>query len=59
MMATTGTAAKITPRETRMPQLDTQLNVRSADFQANAQAMRTLVDDLKQQLARVASQPPS
>ncbi|HEX5388301.1 MAG TPA: carboxyl transferase domain-containing protein, partial [Burkholderiaceae bacterium] len=38
-----------------MPQLDTQLNVRSADFQANAQAMRTLVDDLKQQVARVAA----
>ena len=28
-----------------MPQLDTQLNVRSADFQANAQAMRTLFAD--------------
>ena len=34
--------------------LDTKLNARSADFQANALAMRTLVDDLNQQLARAA-----
>lgn len=34
--------------------LETQLNARSADFQANADAMRAQVDDLKQQLARVA-----
>jgi 3-methylcrotonyl-CoA carboxylase beta subunit len=38
-----------------MPQLDTQLNVRSADFQANALAMRAVVDDLKAQVARVAA----
>ncbi|WP_313073714.1 carboxyl transferase domain-containing protein [Melaminivora sp.] len=34
--------------------LDTQLNPRSADFQANAAAMRQLVDDLRAQLERVA-----
>ncbi len=34
--------------------LDTKLNARSADFQANALAMRTLVDDLNQQLAKAA-----
>ena len=38
-----------------MPQLDTQLNVRSAEFQANALAMRAVVDDLKAQVARVAA----
>jgi 3-methylcrotonyl-CoA carboxylase beta subunit len=30
-----------------MPQLRSQLNPRSADFQANAAAMHVLVDDLK------------
>ncbi|MBN9409686.1 MAG: methylcrotonoyl-CoA carboxylase [Burkholderiales bacterium] len=35
-----------------MPVLDTRLNPRSADFQANAAAMRTLVDDLAAQLAQ-------
>jgi 3-methylcrotonyl-CoA carboxylase beta subunit len=35
-----------------MPILDTKLNSRSADFQANATAMRTLVDDLKAQVAK-------
>jgi 3-methylcrotonyl-CoA carboxylase beta subunit len=34
--------------------LDTQLNARSADFLANAAAMRTLVDDLRVQLDKVA-----
>ena len=34
--------------------LDTKLNARSADFQANALAMRGLVDDLNQQLAKAA-----
>ena len=38
-----------------MPQLDTQLNARSADFQAHALAMRGLVDDLRTQVARVAA----
>ncbi len=34
--------------------LETQLNPRSADFQANAQAMRQLVDDLRTQIERVS-----
>ena len=34
--------------------LGTQLNARSADFQANAQAMQTVVDDLRAQSERVA-----
>ena len=38
-----------------MTTLDTQLNARSADFQANAAAMRTLVDDLHVQLAKSAA----
>ncbi|MGB4058694.1 MAG: carboxyl transferase domain-containing protein [Burkholderiaceae bacterium] len=37
-----------------MTVLNTQLNPRSADFQANAQAMRALVDDLRAQVAQVA-----
>ena len=37
-----------------MPLLDSQLNARSADFQANASAMRALVDDLNTQIAKVA-----
>ena len=36
-----------------MPTIDTKLNPRSADFQANAAAMRALVDDLKAQVQRV------
>jgi 3-methylcrotonyl-CoA carboxylase beta subunit len=36
-----------------MPVLQSQLNSRSADFQANATAMRALVDDLQAQIARV------
>ncbi|QCB47048.1 carboxyl transferase domain-containing protein [Hydrogenophaga sp. PAMC20947] len=32
--------------------LETQLNARSADFQANAAAMRTVVDDLKAQIEK-------
>jgi 3-methylcrotonyl-CoA carboxylase beta subunit len=35
-----------------MPALETQLNARSADFQANAAAMRTVVDDLKAQVEK-------
>ena len=37
-----------------MTQLVSQLNPRSADFQANAAAMRALVDDLQVQLAKIA-----
>jgi len=37
-----------------MPILETQLNARSADFQANAQAMQAVVDDLKAQIAKSA-----
>ncbi|MBL0917311.1 MAG: methylcrotonoyl-CoA carboxylase [Hydrogenophaga sp.] len=37
-----------------MPILETKLNPRSADFQANAEAMRAQVDDLKLQLAKAA-----
>ena len=37
-----------------MPILDTKLNARSADFQANALAMRSLVDDLNRQIAKTA-----
>jgi 3-methylcrotonyl-CoA carboxylase beta subunit len=35
-----------------MPTLDTQLNARSADFAANAAAMRAVVDDLKAQIEK-------
>ena len=35
-----------------MSKLGTQLNARSADFQANAQAMRAVVDDLRAQAAK-------
>ena len=38
-----------------MPVLETQLNARSADFQANAAAMLALVDDLHVQLAKAAA----
>jgi 3-methylcrotonyl-CoA carboxylase beta subunit len=37
-----------------MPILSSQLNSRSADFQANAQAMRLIVDDLKAKIAQAA-----
>jgi 3-methylcrotonyl-CoA carboxylase beta subunit len=37
-----------------MPILDSQLNERSADFEANAARMRALVDDLQAQVAKVA-----
>ena len=37
-----------------MTVLTSQLNPRSHDFQANAQAMRALVDDLRQQMAHVS-----
>ncbi|HPZ56505.1 MAG TPA: carboxyl transferase domain-containing protein, partial [Ottowia sp.] len=36
-----------------MPIIETKLNARSADFQANAAAMRALVDDLKAQVDKV------
>ena len=36
-----------------MSKLETKLNARSADFQANAAAMRALVDDLHKQFAKV------
>ena len=43
-------------KDTRlMTQLSTQLNARSADFQANAAAMRALVQDLHVQLAKAAA----
>eukprot|EP01036_Dinobryon_divergens_P040316 gene40316-53287_t len=35
-----------------MSTLETQLNARSADFQANAAAMRAVVDDLRAQVAK-------
>jgi len=35
-----------------MSALETQLNARSADFQANAAAMRALVDDLTAKVAK-------
>ena len=38
-----------------MPALETKLNARSADFQANAAAMRAVVDDLAAQVAKVAA----
>ncbi|MEK9953244.1 MAG: methylcrotonoyl-CoA carboxylase, partial [Curvibacter sp.] len=37
-----------------MPILETQLNARSADFQANAAAMRAVVQDLQARLEEVA-----
>ncbi|MDO5691144.1 MAG: carboxyl transferase domain-containing protein [Pseudomonadota bacterium] len=38
-----------------MPVIETKLNARSADFQANADAMRALVDDLKAQVQKVGA----
>ncbi len=37
-----------------MPVLESKLNARSADFQANAAAMRAMVDDLRLQLEKIA-----
>ena len=37
-----------------MPALQTQLNARSADFKANAEAMRSVVSDLRATVARIA-----
>ncbi|MES2879947.1 MAG: carboxyl transferase domain-containing protein [Pseudomonadota bacterium] len=37
-----------------MPILESKLNARSADFQANAAAMRALVDDLNAQIAKAS-----
>ena len=42
-------------QKAHMTTLDTQLNPRSADFQANASAMRALVEDLHVQLAKSAA----
>ena len=36
-----------------MPALESKLNARSADFLANAEAMRALVEDLRQRVAQV------
>jgi 3-methylcrotonyl-CoA carboxylase beta subunit len=41
-------------RKNTMPVLETKLNPRSADFQANAAAMRALVQDLNAQIAKAA-----
>jgi 3-methylcrotonyl-CoA carboxylase beta subunit len=41
-----------TTTDAAMPILETQLNARSADFLANAQAMQVVVDDLKAQIAK-------
>ncbi len=38
-----------------MPVLETQLNARSADFQANAAALRVHVEELRKQVANVAA----
>ena len=38
-----------------MPTIESKLNPRSADFQANADAMRALVDDLKAQVQKVGA----
>ncbi len=38
-----------------MPTIESQLNSRSADFQANAAAMRAQVEDLRAQVARAAA----
>ncbi len=38
-----------------MPTIESRLNPRSADFQANAQAMQALVDDLAAQVAKAAA----
>ena len=38
-----------------MSVLETKLNARSADCQANAAAMRALVDDLRVQVAKAAA----
>ena len=35
-----------------MPVVKSQLNPRSAEFRANAERMRALVEDLRQQVAR-------
>jgi 3-methylcrotonyl-CoA carboxylase beta subunit len=44
----------IQKHKAHMTTLETKLNPRSADFQANAQAMQVLVDDLRVQVAKVA-----
>src|SRR3954469_26072586 len=37
-----------------MATLDSELNVRSAEFQANATAMQAIVDDLKAKVAKIS-----
>jgi 3-methylcrotonyl-CoA carboxylase beta subunit len=37
-----------------MPAIKSQINPRSADFQANAAAMATLVTDLQQKVEKIA-----
>jgi 3-methylcrotonyl-CoA carboxylase beta subunit len=46
--------ARTAARNTDMTILETQLNARSADFQTNAAAMRSVVEDLQKQIARSA-----
>src|SRR5574343_1811512 len=50
-----GPAAFLLQRNHTMPVLQTQLNARSADFQANAAARRVRVDDLNAQIDKVAA----
>ncbi|HEV7817188.1 MAG TPA: methylcrotonoyl-CoA carboxylase, partial [Janthinobacterium sp.] len=38
-----------------MPLIESKLNPRSADFQANAAAMQAVVDDLRDKVARIAA----
>ena len=38
-----------------MPQIDSKLNVRGEDFKANAAAMQTIVDDLREKVALMAA----
>ena len=42
-------------RKPRMPVLETKLNARTADFQANVAAMQTLVDHLRGEVAKSAA----
>ena len=37
-----------------MPTLETKLNARSESFKANAQTMQSLVEDLRQKIAKLA-----
>jgi 3-methylcrotonyl-CoA carboxylase beta subunit len=54
-MTSNGLSLVATPfKESTMTVLHSQLNPRSADFAANAAAMRTVVDDLKAHLEKIA-----